>query len=202
MAPIPADLATLLAAIDAASGNLGPMSDEPEVLFEGRHMLFLRRKGWEYVEHRTAPEAAMIVAITPDDEIVLAEEFRLPMNAPVLSLPAGLVGDEGPEDADGRRAPGARRRRRDTRRPRSSVLAKGPGSAGQSSEMITFFLARGRGALRRAGGARRRQDPRPRRSDRRAARVGPRARSRGRRRRPEDLGRPLPRRPALKPRAT
>ena len=41
----------------------------------------------------------MIVAITPRDEIVLAEEFRPPMNAPVISLPAGLVGDEGPEDA-------------------------------------------------------------------------------------------------------
>ena len=41
------------------------MSDDPEILFEGRHMVFLRRKGWEYLEHRTAPEAAMIVAITP-----------------------------------------------------------------------------------------------------------------------------------------
>jgi len=32
-------------------------------------------------------------------EIVLAEEFRPPLKAPVVSLPAGLVGDEGPEDA-------------------------------------------------------------------------------------------------------
>jgi ADP-ribose pyrophosphatase len=118
------------------------MSDEPEVLFEGRHMRFLRRRGWEYLEHRTAPEAAMIVAITPDDEIVLAEEFRLPMNAPVLSLPAGLIGDEGPEDA----MDAARRELQEETgfsAPALEVLAKGPGSAGQSSEMITFFLARG-----------------------------------------------------------
>ena len=36
------------------------MSDDPEILFEGRHMVLLRRKGWEYLEHRTAPQAAMI----------------------------------------------------------------------------------------------------------------------------------------------
>ena len=105
-------------------------------------MLFLRRKGWEYLEHRTAPEAAMIVAITPEDEIVLAEEFRLPMNAPVMSLPAGLIGDEGPEDA----IDAARRELQEETgfaAPSLELLAKGPGSAGQSSEMVSFFLARG-----------------------------------------------------------
>ena len=94
----------------------------------------------------------MIVALTPDGEIVLAEEFRPPMNAPVVSLPSGLIGDEGPEEADRRRAPRARRRRRATRRRALELLTRGPGSAGQSSEMITFFLAqpaRARPASRR-----------------------------------------------------
>lgn len=103
-------------------------------------MLFLVRQGWEYVEHRTAKEAAMIVAITADDAIVLAEEFRPPMNAPVVSLPAGLVGDEGPEEA----ADAARRELAEEtgHAARSLVrIGRGPGSPGQSSEMITFFLA-------------------------------------------------------------
>jgi ADP-ribose pyrophosphatase len=118
------------------------MSGDPEILFEGQHMVFLRRKGWEYIQHRTAPEAAMIVAITPGDEIVLAEEFRLPMNAPVVSLPAGLIGDEAPEGA----IDAARRELREEtgyEAPSFDLLAKGPGSAGQSSEMVTFFLASG-----------------------------------------------------------
>ena len=104
-------------------------------------MVFLRRNGWEYVEHRTAPEAAMIVAITARDEIVLAEEFRPPIAAPVVSLPAGLIGDEGPEDAES----AARRELLEETghaAPRLEYLARGPGSAGQSSEMVTFFLAR------------------------------------------------------------
>lgn len=118
------------------------MSKDPEVIHEGRHMVFLRRGEWEYVEHRTAPESAMIVAITPAEEIVLAEEFRPPMNAPVLSLPAGLIGDEGPEDA----VDAARRELLEEtgyEAPAFERLARGPGSAGQSSEMVTFFLARG-----------------------------------------------------------
>jgi ADP-ribose pyrophosphatase len=117
------------------------MSKDPEVIHEGRHMVFLRRNGWEYVEHRTAPEAVMIVAITSAEEIVLAEEFRPPMNAPVLSLPAGLIGDEGPEEA----IDAARRELlEETGHEAASFewLARGPGSAGQSSEMVTFFLAR------------------------------------------------------------
>ena len=104
-------------------------------------MVFLRRNGWEYIEHRTAPEAAMVVALTEKDEIVLAEEFRPAVQAPVVSLPAGLVGDEGPEDA----IDAARRELAEETgysAPSWQRLARGPGSAGQSSEMITFFLAR------------------------------------------------------------
>ena len=118
------------------------MKNDPEILCQGRHMVFLRRDGWEYVEHRTAPEAAMIVAITGREEIVLAEEFRPPMNAPVVSLPSGLIGDEGPEDA----AEAARRELSEETGHQAETLvrlARGPGSAGQSSEMVTFFLAEG-----------------------------------------------------------
>ncbi|MFY9552664.1 MAG: NUDIX hydrolase [Thermoanaerobaculia bacterium] len=117
------------------------MSDDRELLLEGRHMLFLRRKGWEYLEHRTAPEAAMVLAVTEPGEIVLAEEFRLPVNAPVVSLPAGLIGDEGAEEA----VEAARRELLEETgyaAERLVFLARGPGSAGQSSEMVSFFLAR------------------------------------------------------------
>lgn len=105
-------------------------------------MLFLRRRGWEYAEHRTAKEAAMIVALTDDGCIVLVEEFRHAVNAPVISPPAGLVGDEGPEEA----ITAARRElAEETGYEAESfeLLARGPGSAGQSSEIVLFFLARG-----------------------------------------------------------
>ena len=116
------------------------MADAPEVLFQGKHLTFLCRDGWEYVEHRTAPEAAMVVALTDQNEIVLTEEFRPAMNAQVIALPSGLVGDEGPEDA----LVAARRELAEETGHEASkfrLLGRGPGSAGQSSEMITFFAA-------------------------------------------------------------
>ncbi len=118
------------------------MSDDPEILFEGRHLVLLRRRGWEFVAHRTAPEAAMVVAITPRDEIVLAEEFRPALDAPVISLPSGLIGDEGPEEA----VEAARRELAEETghtAPALAFLARGPGSAGQSAEIVSFFLASG-----------------------------------------------------------
>ncbi|HEY3203700.1 MAG TPA: NUDIX hydrolase [Thermoanaerobaculia bacterium] len=117
------------------------MSDDRKTLFEGRHLIFLCRGGWEYVEHRTAPEAAMVVALTPAREVVLVEEFRPAVNSPVISLPSGLIGDEGPEPA----IDAARRELREEtgyEAPSLDTLARGPGSPGQSSEMVTFFLAR------------------------------------------------------------
>ena len=113
---------------------------KPKLIFQGEHLKFLDRDGWEYVEHRTAPEAAMVVALTPRGEIVLTEEFRPALNAPVISLPSGLIGDEGPEDA----VDAARRELAEETAHEAAAfrrLARGPGSAGQSSEMITFFLA-------------------------------------------------------------
>ena len=46
-----------------------------EVICEGRHMLFLRRGGWEYVEHRISKEAAMIVAVTEDRRLILTGPY-------------------------------------------------------------------------------------------------------------------------------
>lgn len=84
----------------------------------------------------------MVVALTSSAEIVLVEEFRPAVNAPVISLPSGLVGDEGPESAEN----AARRELREEtgyEASRLEFLGRGPGSAGQSSEMVTFFLATG-----------------------------------------------------------
>src|SRR5262249_35603475 len=127
----------------AASSDRGGLSmTEPRLLFQGKHLKFLDRDGWEDVEHCTAPEPAMVVALTDRDGIVLTEEFRPAMNGFVIALPSGLVGDEGPEDA----IVAARRELREETghaAARFRRLARGPGSAGQSSERITFFLAEG-----------------------------------------------------------
>lgn len=118
-----------------------------EDLFEGEHLVFRRRRGWEYVEHRTAKESVMVLARTPEGAVVLVEEFRPAVDASVVSLPAGLVGDEGLEDAES----AARRELSEETGYEANVLellGRGPGSAGMSSEIVSFYFAPG---VRRAG---------------------------------------------------
>jgi ADP-ribose pyrophosphatase len=120
---------------------------EPRLLFRGEHLDLLRRQGWEYAEHRRSKESVMIVAITSDRRLILVEEFRPSVNAPVISLPAGLAGDDRPEDP---REAAERELREETgyAAPALEPIGRGPGSAGASSEMVLFYLARD---ARRAG---------------------------------------------------
>lgn len=118
--------------------NLCPMNSEE--IYEGEHLVFRRRLGWEYVEHRTAKESVMVFAHTPEGGVVLVEEFRPAVDAAVVCLPAGLVGDEGPEDPES----AARRELSEETGYEATtlrLLGRGPGSAGMSSEIVSFYYA-------------------------------------------------------------
>ena len=49
---------------------------------------------WEYVERKSQSEAAVIIGITPKNEIVLIKQHRYPFDKTVIEFPAGLI-DEG-----------------------------------------------------------------------------------------------------------
>ena len=57
--------------------------------------------GWEFVQRVGCRDAAAVVATTEKGELILIEEMRPPIGAPVIALPAGLIGDGvgGSEDA-------------------------------------------------------------------------------------------------------
>ena len=65
-----------------------------EVLHEGDWLRLMRAGTWEYVQRVRARGAAFIVPLTPADELVLVEQFRVPLRARTIELPAGIVGDE------------------------------------------------------------------------------------------------------------
>ena len=75
------------------------MSDDCELLYEGRWLRLVRRGHWESCE-RVHGEgmAVIIIACTPDDEVLFVEQPRVPLGARTIEMPAGLVGDDHDDD--------------------------------------------------------------------------------------------------------
>jgi ADP-ribose pyrophosphatase len=117
-------------------------NSDDRLLGEGRHLSLRERGTWEYVERRGKPGGVMVVAVTPEGKLLLVEEDRPPVSGRVVSLPAGLSGDQGPEEES---EAAARELREETGFEASELvfLGGGPSSPGLSSETVSFFLARG-----------------------------------------------------------
>ena len=113
-----------------------------KVLAAGRYLQLVDDSGWEYAERTRGLEAAAIIAVTVDDELILTEQFRIPLGKRVIDLPAGLVGDEGAETLA---AAAARELEEETgyRAKRLRKVFTGPTSAGLSNEVVNLLLATG-----------------------------------------------------------
>ena len=64
-----------------------------ETMWQGRFITAKREGQWEYVGRARGIRAAVIVAID-DGHILLVEQYRVPLKANCIELPAGLIGDE------------------------------------------------------------------------------------------------------------
>lgn len=109
--------------------------------FEGKHVVVLDRGDWEFIERKNAKEAVAVVAVTDDDQLILTEQFRPPVNARVIDLPAGLIGDDGNPDP----VSTARRELQEETGyacEEVELLVSGPTSPGITSEIVHFYRAR------------------------------------------------------------
>lgn len=114
-----------------------------ELIAEGKHLQFVKRGRWEYVERPGVTGIVSIAAVTDDSRIVLVEQYRPPIDAPSIELPAGLAGDVlGHEDEPLQNA-AARELLEETGYEAAEWrhLFDGTASAGISNEVLTFFLA-------------------------------------------------------------
>jgi len=112
-------------------------------LYQGRYLRLLDTGGWEYASRSNATGVVVIVAVTLQDELVLVEQFRIPVNSSVIELPAGLVGDLQDQNESVLEA-AQRELQEETgyQAGHMDVLMTCPSSAGMSDEMVTFILAR------------------------------------------------------------
>jgi ADP-ribose pyrophosphatase len=117
---------------------------EARTVYEGKYLRMVVRGQWEYVQRTHADGmAVIIIAVTPDARVLFVEQYRVPLQARTIEMPAGLVGDDNSADTI---EDAARRelieetgwQAADVRR-----LLTGPTSSGMSSERIAIVRATG-----------------------------------------------------------
>jgi ADP-ribose pyrophosphatase len=119
--------------------------ERKQILARGKFVNFVTRDGWEYVERTEISGIVGIVAVTDAGKLVLVEQFRPPLDASVIELPAGLAGDS-PEHRGEELVIAARRELLEETgySCREMIeLATGASSAGITDELITLFRAVG-----------------------------------------------------------
>ena len=117
---------------------------EARVVYEGKYQRMLVRGTWEYSERTHAGGlAAIIIAVTPDDEVLFVEQFRVPLQARTIEMPAGLVGDIDAGESIENSAIRELEEETGWTADHAEVLMIGPTSSGASSEKIAFVRATG-----------------------------------------------------------
>lgn len=116
------------------------MSDAKRVqeLHCGRFLRLVRDRHWEYVTRVNSSGAAFILAITPARELLLVEQFRIPLSARTLELPAGMIGDEAAFSGESVENSAIRELEEETgyRGTQAEILMTGPVAAGMTSELL------------------------------------------------------------------
>lgn len=109
-------------------------------MWEGRFLVAKKRGRWEYVSRAGGIGAAVILAVH-EGELILVEQYRVPVASMSLELPAGLIGD-GEED-DTAETAAIRELEEETgyRAARMVDLGRFHASPGMSSEGFTLFRA-------------------------------------------------------------
>jgi ADP-ribose pyrophosphatase len=121
----------------------------PRVVYEGKYQRMVVRGTWEYSERVHAGGlAAIIVAVTPDDEVLFVEQFRVPLQARTIEMPAGLVGDIDAGESIELSAVRELEEETGWTADHAEVLMIGPTSSGASNEKVAFVRASG---LRKVG---------------------------------------------------
>ena len=116
---------------------------DKELIAGGKFLSFVKKGKWEYVERPGVKGIVVILAITDANEILLTEQFRIPVDSNVIELPAGLAGDIPGEEDEELSTAAERELFEECGYEAGSMelLIEGPPSAGLTTEYISLFKA-------------------------------------------------------------
>ena len=112
-------------------------------LHTGKFLALIQEGHWEYVDRVNATGAALILALTPEQKVLLVEQYRIPVHARTIELPAGIIGDE-PGCSQETHAAAARRELLEETgyaAARMEALTTGASCSGITTERVTLFRA-------------------------------------------------------------
>ncbi len=131
------------------------MNPSPRIaLCTGKFLALVKEGRWEYVDRIGATGAAIIVAVTDEQKLLLVEQYRIPVHARTIELPAGVIGDQS-ADRDESHADAAKRELLEETgysAERIETLTTGPASSGLTSEVVTLLRASGLKRVHAGGG--------------------------------------------------
>jgi ADP-ribose pyrophosphatase len=128
-----------------------PPQDPIEIMWQGRFITAKREGKWEYVGRARNIRAAVILAVDAGD-VILVEQYRVPLKRQCIELPAGLIGDE--TEGEAVEIAAARELEEETgyRAARIDDLGEFSSSPGMVSETFTLVRATGLEKVHAGGG--------------------------------------------------
>ena len=119
-----------------------PQPGVPEIMWQGDFITVRKWGTWEYVGRARSIHAAVILAMIEGD-VLLVEQYRVPLGGPCLELPAGLVGDETFGEAIESAATRELEEETGYRAGRVEIIGRFASSPGMVSETFTLVRAHG-----------------------------------------------------------
>jgi ADP-ribose pyrophosphatase len=125
--------------------------DAEKVMWQGRFITAKTRGKWEYVSRARGIKAAVILAME-DGHVLLVEQYRVPLEANCIELPAGLIGDH--DEGEDTLASAARELEEETgyRADALEIVGEFFSSPGMVSESFALVRARGLTKIGEGGG--------------------------------------------------
>ena len=122
-----------------------------DTVWQGKYITVRKQGTWEFVGRARGIRAAVILAVD-DGHVVLVEQYRVPLDANCLELPAGLIGDETEGEAVDVAANRELEEETGFRADRIEVVGEFASSPGMVSETFTLVRAHGLTKIHDGGG--------------------------------------------------
>jgi ADP-ribose pyrophosphatase len=123
-------------------------------LYTGQFLALIKEGHWEYVDRVNATGSVLILAVTADEKILLVEQYRIPVHARTIELPAGIIGDEPGSSNESRGVAARRELLEETGFAAGHMeeITTGAACSGLTSERTTLFRASGLSRTGKGGG--------------------------------------------------